>query len=93
MAAKRLKIAVLDDYQGVAEKHFARFKDDHEIVYFPDTLPPYNGPGTPQLVKDVLVERLEPFNVISMSLDMACPSSKCVHNKSTIIDAETPQVP
>ncbi|KAL6877097.1 lactate dehydrogenase-like protein [Trichoderma novae-zelandiae] len=65
MAAKRLKIAVLDDYQGASEKHFARFKDDHEIAYFPDTLPPYNGPDTPQSVKDALVKRLEPFNVIS----------------------------
>lgn len=66
MTAKRLKIAILDDYQGVSEKHFARFKDDHEIAWFPDTLPPYNGPDTPQSVKDALVKRLEPFNVISM---------------------------
>lgn len=66
MAAKRLKIAVLDDYQHASEKHFAKFKDQHEIAYFPDTLLPYNGPDTPQSVKDELVKRLEPFNVISM---------------------------
>lgn len=65
MAAKRLKIAVLDDYQGASEPYWAKFKDDHEIVYFPDTLPPYNGADTPQSVKDALVKRLEPFNVIS----------------------------
>ncbi|KAM6485000.1 D-isomer specific 2-hydroxyacid dehydrogenase [Trichoderma sp. SZMC 28011] len=65
MAAKRLKIAVLDDYQHASEKHFAKFKDQHEIAYFPDTLLPYNGPDTPQSVKDELVKRLEPFNVIS----------------------------
>lgn len=66
MAAKRLKIAVLDDYQRASEPYLARFKDDHEIVYFPDTLPPYNSADTPQSVKDALVKRLEPFNVISM---------------------------
>ncbi|KAL9480518.1 hypothetical protein ACSS6W_005304 [Trichoderma asperelloides] len=65
MAAKRLKIAVLDDYQRASEPYLAKFKDDHEIVYFPDTLPPYNGADTPQSVKDALVKRLEPFNVIS----------------------------
>ncbi|KAL7945184.1 lactate dehydrogenase-like protein [Trichoderma barbatum] len=65
MAAKRLKIAILDDYQGVSERHYARFKDDHEIAYFPDTLLPYNGADTPQSVKDALVKRLEPFNVIN----------------------------
>ncbi|KAK1254548.1 hypothetical protein MKX08_008543 [Trichoderma sp. CBMAI-0020] len=65
MAAKRLKIAVLDDYQSASEPYWAKFKDDHEIVYFPDTLPPYNGADTPQSVKDALVKRLEPFNVIS----------------------------
>lgn len=66
MAVKRLKIAVLDDYQRASEPYLAMFKDDHEIVYFPDTLPPYNGADTPQSVKDALVKRLEPFNVISM---------------------------
>lgn len=66
MAAKKLKIAVLDDYQRASEPYFARFKEDHEIVYFPDTLLPYNGADTPQSVKDALVKRLEPFNVISM---------------------------
>jgi hypothetical protein len=65
MAAKRLKIAVLDDYQRASEPYLAKFKDDHEIAYFPDTLLPYNGADTPQSVKDALVKRLEPFNVIS----------------------------
>lgn len=66
MAAKRLKIAVLDDYQGASKKYFERFTQDHEVAYFPDTLLPYNGADTPQSVKDALVKRLEPFNVISV---------------------------
>ncbi|RFU81835.1 d-isomer specific 2-hydroxyacid dehydrogenase [Trichoderma arundinaceum] len=65
MAAKRLNIAVLDDYQRASEPHLAKFKDHHDIAYFPDTLLPYNGADTPQSVKDALVKRLEPFNVIS----------------------------
>ncbi|KAL7793205.1 lactate dehydrogenase-like protein [Trichoderma ceciliae] len=65
MAAKRLKIAVLDDYQKASEPYFAKFTEHHEVVHFPDTLLPYNGADTPQSVKDALVERLEPFNVIS----------------------------
>ncbi|KAH6608908.1 d-isomer specific 2-hydroxyacid dehydrogenase [Trichoderma cornu-damae] len=65
MAAKRLKIAILDDYQRASEPYFAKFKEQHDIAHFPDTLLPYDGVDTPQSVKDALVKRLEPFNVIS----------------------------
>ncbi|KAJ4165091.1 hypothetical protein LMH87_006738 [Akanthomyces muscarius] len=60
-----LKIAVLDDYQGVAERHFGTLGDEFEIIYFKDTLLPYNHPATPQSVRDELVQRLEPFQIIS----------------------------
>lgn len=63
-----IKVAVLDDYQGISEPKFkaldpARF----EISFFKDTLRPYNHPDTPQETKDKLVARLEPFTVICMS--------------------------
>lgn len=60
-----LKLAVLDDYQGVSEEYFSSLGADFEVVYFKDTLLPYNHPDTPQSVRDELVNRLEPFHVIS----------------------------
>lgn len=63
--ADRLKIAVLDDYQGVSEPHFkALDPSSYEVADFKDTLLPYNHPNTPQDEKDKLVKRLEPFTVI-----------------------------
>lgn len=61
-----LKVAVLDDYPGVSEKYFGTLGDEFEITYFKDTLLPYNHPATPQQAKDDLVQRLEPFQIISM---------------------------
>lgn len=60
-----LKIAVLDDYQGVAEQHFGTLGDEFEVTYFRDTLLPYDHPATPQSVRDELAQRLEPFQIIS----------------------------
>ncbi|KAK3938891.1 D-isomer specific 2-hydroxyacid dehydrogenase [Diplogelasinospora grovesii] len=62
-----LKIAVLDDYQGVSESKFKAALSDpakYDVAIFRDTLLPYNHPDTPQDVKDQLVKRLEPFAVI-----------------------------
>ncbi|RAL67958.1 hypothetical protein DID88_008682 [Monilinia fructigena] len=56
-----IKLAILDDYQGVASKHFDSLKSNFEITTFPDTLPPYNDPSTSEDVKNQLVERLKPF--------------------------------
>lgn len=65
--ASPLKIAVLDDYQGLSETTFkALDPSSYEVTTFRDTLLPYDHPGTPQDVKDQLVTRLEPFNVICM---------------------------
>ncbi|KAK4097954.1 hypothetical protein N658DRAFT_257021 [Parathielavia hyrcaniae] len=61
-----VKIAVLDDYQGISEPKFRALDPaKYEVSFFKDTLLPYNHPDTPQSVKDQLVTRLEPFTVIS----------------------------
>lgn len=63
--ADRLKIAVLDDYQGVSKPHFeALDPSSYKVTVFKDTLLPYNHPATPLDEKDRLVKRLEPFAVI-----------------------------
>lgn len=65
--APPLKIAVLDDYQGISEPIFKKALGDsseHEVTIFRDTLLPYNRPDTPQAAKYELVKRLEPFTVI-----------------------------
>jgi hypothetical protein len=60
-----IKIAVLDDYQGISESKFKALDlSKYEVSYFKDTLLPYNHPSTPQGVKDQLVKRLESFAVI-----------------------------
>ncbi|KAK4149371.1 D-isomer specific 2-hydroxyacid dehydrogenase [Chaetomidium leptoderma] len=61
-----IKVAVLDDYQGISEPKFKALDPaKYDISFFKDTLLPYNHPDTPQDVKDKLVARLEPFAVIS----------------------------
>ncbi|KAF7910778.1 uncharacterized protein EAF01_002287 [Botrytis porri] len=60
-----IKLAILDDYQGIASRHFESLKSTFEITTFPDTLLPYNDPSTPEHVKNQLVERLKPFTIIS----------------------------
>lgn len=67
-----IKVAVLDDYQGFAEPIFKKLDPSiFEVTIFRDTLLPYNHPDTPEDVKDQLVRRLEPFQVI------------CEHHSST----------
>ena len=61
-----IKIAVLDDYQGFSKQHFDRLPTDRfEIAYIKDTQLPYNHESTPVSVKDKIVERLKPFEIIS----------------------------
>lgn len=60
-----IKVAVLDDYQGLAKAHFAKLSPKFETTYFPETLLPYNRAQTPEHVKAQLVERLKPFAIIS----------------------------
>lgn len=64
-----IKVAVLDDYQGISEPKFKALDPaKYDVSFFKDTLRPYSHPDTPQHVKDELVARLEPFTVICTSL-------------------------
>ncbi|CZR54851.1 probable glyoxylate reductase [Phialocephala subalpina] len=58
-------LAILDDYQGIAEPYFAPLKSTFSITVFRDTLLPYNHPATPQNIKQQLINRLKPYTVIS----------------------------
>lgn len=67
--SRPVKVAVLDDYQGISEPKFkALDASKYDVSFFKDTLRPYNHPDTSQDVKDKLVSRLEPFTVICISL-------------------------
>ncbi|KAG5657535.1 hypothetical protein KAF25_006099 [Fusarium avenaceum] len=59
------KVAILDDYQGVADPFFAKLDSaKYEVVSLKDTALPYNHPENSQAGKDALVEKLKPFDVI-----------------------------
>ncbi|KAI9047461.1 hypothetical protein LZ554_008180 [Drepanopeziza brunnea f. sp. 'monogermtubi'] len=60
-----IKLAILDDYQGIAANHFELLKPTFEITTFRDTLPAFNLPTTPESTKQELITRLKPFTVIS----------------------------
>ncbi|KAI1209710.1 D-isomer-specific 2-hydroxyacid dehydrogenase-like protein [Annulohypoxylon truncatum] len=61
-----IKIAVLDDYPKSSVPVFEKLQPlGFQVTTFTDTLLPYNHPNTPQDVKDELVKRLEPFDIIS----------------------------
>ncbi|CAM6094532.1 unnamed protein product [Calypogeia fissa] len=57
-----IKVAVLDDYQGISLPHFETLPE-FDITVFRDTVLPYNHPGTPEDVKQELVDRLKPFTI------------------------------
>ncbi|PHH91865.1 hypothetical protein CDD83_9959 [Cordyceps sp. RAO-2017] len=60
------RVAVLDDYHGLARSHFDKLNTSlYAIEYFPETLRPYDHPDTPQAERDELAKRLEPFAVIA----------------------------
>lgn len=59
------KVAILDDYQGVADPFFAKLDSaKYEVVSLKDTALPYNHPENSQAGKDALVKKLKPFDVI-----------------------------
>jgi phosphoglycerate dehydrogenase-like enzyme len=60
-----IKLAILDDYQGIAASHFESLKPAFSITVYQDTLLPYNHPSTPQEIKQQLISRLKPYTVIS----------------------------
>ncbi|KAF4447416.1 glycerate dehydrogenase [Fusarium austroafricanum] len=59
------KVAILDDYQGVADPYFEKLDSSkYEVVSLKDTALPYNHPDSSQENKDAIVEKLKPFEVI-----------------------------
>ncbi|KAL5114981.1 hypothetical protein ACEQ8H_007154 [Pleosporales sp. CAS-2024a] len=60
-----IKVAVLDDYHGIAAQHFAHIDGSQvDITVFRDTLPSYSHPQTSDADRKALVERLKPFSVL-----------------------------
>ncbi|KAJ5569488.1 uncharacterized protein N7459_008918 [Penicillium hispanicum] len=53
------RLAILDDYQGIAREHFAHLESRVDIAHFPQTLDP-RDPAQ----HDALVQRLRPFDAI-----------------------------
>jgi lactate dehydrogenase-like 2-hydroxyacid dehydrogenase len=61
-----VKLGILDDYHGIATKHFVHIDPTRvSITAFNDTLPAYSHPNTTDEERKALVERLKPFDVLS----------------------------
>ncbi|USP82292.1 glycerate dehydrogenase [Curvularia clavata] len=61
-----IKLAVLDDYHGIAAQHFSHIDSSKvEVTVFKDTLPSYSHPKTSDADRKALVDRLKPFSVLS----------------------------
>jgi lactate dehydrogenase-like 2-hydroxyacid dehydrogenase len=61
-----IKVAVLDDYHNIAEKHFGHIdRSKVDVTVFRDTLPAYSHPKTSDADRKTLVDRLKPFSVLS----------------------------
>jgi lactate dehydrogenase-like 2-hydroxyacid dehydrogenase len=61
-----IKLAVLDDYHGIAAQHFSHIDSlKVQITIFNDTLPSYSHPTTTNADRKALVDRLKPFSVLS----------------------------
>lgn len=73
-----LKVAVLDDYQGVSAPAFAKLDtSSFEVTTFRDTLQPYNRPDTTDAEREALVQRLLPFDIIcAWPLPLSLPYAK-----------------
>ncbi|KIW93999.1 uncharacterized protein Z519_05314 [Cladophialophora bantiana CBS 173.52] len=60
MAASKIRLAILDDYQGIAAAKFSHLQPKFEVTTFSDNINPSG-----KAEKDALIERLRPFTVIS----------------------------
>lgn len=61
-----VKLAVLDDYHNIAARHFSDIDSSKlEITTFNDTLPSYTHPTTTDASRKELVNRLQPFTILS----------------------------
>lgn len=61
MEPSKIRLAILDDYQGIALPIFSRLSSKVDIESFPDVISTTNQAG-----KDALVKRLQHFTVISL---------------------------
>jgi len=61
----KVSVAVLDDYAGTSRTYLEALGPEFTFESFPDTLPPYNHADTTSDTKKQIVDRLEPFTVIS----------------------------
>lgn len=53
------KVAILDDYQNLSHRHFARLTSRIDLAHFPQTLNPRDPPQ-----QAALIQRLHPYNVV-----------------------------
>ncbi|KAI0968307.1 D-isomer specific 2-hydroxyacid dehydrogenase [Xylaria arbuscula] len=60
MTSSKISVAILDDYQGIAEPIFTHISPKIDVKTFPDTINPITHED-----KVALVKRLQPFTVIS----------------------------
>jgi phosphoglycerate dehydrogenase-like enzyme len=61
-----IKLAILDDYHNIAAQYFAHIdRTKLDVTVFKDTLPAYSHPKTSDAARKALVERLQPFSVLS----------------------------
>lgn len=60
MSQSKLRLAILDDYQGIAASKFHHLSSRVDVASFPDTL----HPEVPE-ERESLIQRLRPFDVIS----------------------------
>ena len=63
---KEIKLAVLDDYHGIAQGHLDQISKEvrPDITLFPDTLPFFWGPATTDSERQALIDRLKPFHIL-----------------------------
>ncbi|SPO07393.1 related to D-isomer specific 2-hydroxyacid dehydrogenase family protein [Cephalotrichum gorgonifer] len=57
MGDHKIRVAILDDYQGIAIEKLAHLSSRIDATSFPDTLPPDS--------ESALIDRLQPYHVIS----------------------------
>lgn len=61
-----VKLAILDDYHNIATQHFSSIDPSKlSITTFNDTLPSYSHPTTTDVSRKQLVDRLQPFSILS----------------------------
>lgn len=76
MTSQSLKLAVLDDYHGIAARLFSHIENSKlDITVFRDTLPAYSHPNTSDADRQALVDRLKPFAALSTMRERTAFSS------------------